>query len=58
MLNYAVAFVAFFSIVARLGMDNVATREFIEKPEKVVEKFDIKVIASKYKKLYEEILQK
>ena len=32
-LSYAIAFVAFFGVVAKVGMDNIAVREFVKKPE-------------------------
>lgn len=38
-LSYAVAFVALFGFIAKLGMDGVAVREFVKNPEKKEEIF-------------------
>lgn len=38
-LSYAVAFVALFGFIAKLGMDGIAVREFVKNPEKKEEIF-------------------
>jgi len=38
-LSYAMAFVALFGVIAKLGMDNIAIREFIKRPKEKDEIF-------------------
>ena len=44
MLSYAVALVAFFGVIAKLGMDSIVIREFVKQPEKKEEIFGTTIV--------------